>query len=50
LRPETRNCAIAPFEESVRLYAQQQLVVSPDQAEAIASLARARALHAGTMR
>jgi eukaryotic-like serine/threonine-protein kinase len=35
--------AIAPLQESVRLYAEKQLVISPDRADAIAGLARAQA-------
>jgi hypothetical protein len=40
--------AIAPLENSVRLYTQHHLVVSADHADAVAALARARALCAGT--
>ena len=35
--------AIAPLQEAVRLYAEKQLVISPDRADAIAALARAQA-------
>ena len=38
--------AIPPLEDSVRLYARHQLVVSADHADAVASLARARAFAA----
>ncbi|MGZ5715555.1 MAG: tetratricopeptide repeat protein, partial [Caldimonas sp.] len=35
--------AIAPLQEAVDLYAEKQLVVSPERGDAIAALARARA-------
>jgi serine/threonine-protein kinase len=35
--------AIAPLHEAVRFYAEKQLVISPDRADAIAALARAEA-------
>ena len=35
--------AIAPLQEAVRLYAEKQLVISPDRADAIAALGRAQA-------
>lgn len=35
--------AVAPLREAVRLYAEKQLVMSPDRSEAIAALARAEA-------
>ncbi len=35
--------ALAPLQDAVRLYAEKQLVISPDRADAIAALARAEA-------
>jgi tetratricopeptide (TPR) repeat protein len=39
------EAAIAPLEQSVAMYRESQTVISPDHAEALALLDRARALH-----
>ena len=40
--------AVAPLTEAVRLYGEQRIMMTPDQAEASASLERARSLAAGS--
>ena len=38
--------AVAPLDQAVRLYGEQRIVMTPDQADATALLVRARALAA----